>query len=197
MVFSYHSVFLFRSFRSVPFLVVAHCVGSLFIHSLPLCSVYGLVLFQVLSEYLQIFRSSVLGYPDLCPQDIQLLVSSICHRWQWHFNRYLPLDAVPSSRTPSHKLCVSLPPLVSNTTWTSFQKKWIFFICFTLNPYLLSSKWTGVSLKGYRHNWQETEPGEEKVNPLLNTTCNKWQFNRLLKHVQQSIIQLYLQKVTL
>jgi hypothetical protein len=46
---------------------------------------------------------------------------------------------------------------------------------FTLNPYprpstasvfvkiILSSKWTGVSVKAYRQNWQETVPGEEKV----------------------------------
>jgi hypothetical protein len=29
------------------------------------------------------------------------------------------------------------------------------------------------ALKGYRQNWQETAPGEEKVNQLLNTSCNK------------------------
>ena len=62
---------------------------------------------------------------------------------------------------------------------------------------ILPSKWTGVSLKGSRRNWQETAPGEEKVNQLFNTNCNKWHFNRFLKDVQQSIIHLYLQKVTL
>jgi hypothetical protein len=31
---------------------------------------------------------------------------------------------------------------------------------------ILSSKRTGVSLKGSRWNWQETVPGEEKVNQL-------------------------------
>jgi hypothetical protein len=62
---------------------------------------------------------------------------------------------------------------------------------------VLSSKWTGVSLKGYRQNGHETGPGGEKANQLFNTTCNKWHFNRFLEHVQQSIIQLYLQKVTL
>ncbi len=63
---------------------------------------------------------------------------------------------------------------------------------------ILSSKWTGVSLKVSRRNWQETGPGEEKVNQLFNTNSNKWHFNRfLLKNVQQSIIHLYLQKVTL
>jgi hypothetical protein len=60
---------------------------------------------------------------------------------------------------------------------------------------LLTSKWTGVPLKGYRQNEHETGPGEEKVNQLLNNSCNKWHFNRFLKHVQQSIIQLYLKKV--
>ena len=30
-----------------------------------------------------------------------------------------------------------------------------------------------VSLKGYRQNSQETVPGEEKVNQLVNTNCNK------------------------
>ena len=35
------------------------------------------------------------------------------------------------------------------------------------------SKWTGVPLKGYRQNEHETGPGEEKVNQLLNTNCNK------------------------
>jgi hypothetical protein len=38
---------------------------------------------------------------------------------------------------------------------------------------ILPFKWTGVSLKGSRRNWQETEPGEEKVNQLFNTNCNK------------------------
>jgi hypothetical protein len=38
---------------------------------------------------------------------------------------------------------------------------------------ILPSKWTGVSLKGSRRNWQETESGEEKVNQLFNTNCNK------------------------
>ncbi len=62
---------------------------------------------------------------------------------------------------------------------------------------VLSSKWTRVSLKGSRQNWQETVPGEEKVNQLLNTNCNKWHINRFMKDVQKSIIQLYLEKVTL
>ncbi len=57
---------------------------------------------------------------------------------------------------------------------------------------ILTSKWKGVSLKVSRRNWQETGPGEEKVNQLFKTNCNKWHFNRLLKDVQQSIIQLYL-----
>ena len=61
----------------------------------------------------------------------------------------------------------------------------------------LLSKWTGVSLKGYRQNWEETVPGEEKVNQLLNTNCNKCHFNRFMKHVEKSIFQLYPQKVTL
>jgi hypothetical protein len=52
-------------------------------------------------------------------------------------------------------------------------------------------------LKGYRQKWQDTVPGDQKVNQLFNTNYNNWHFNRLLKHVQQSIIQLYLQKVTL
>jgi hypothetical protein len=39
---------------------------------------------------------------------------------------------------------------------------------------ILPSKWIGVSLKGPRWNWQETVPGEEKVNQLFKTTnCNK------------------------
>jgi hypothetical protein len=46
----------------------------------------------------------------------------------------------------------------------------------------------GVS-KGYWQNWQETAPGEKRVNQLLNTNCNKGHFNRLLKHVQKLIIQ--------
>jgi hypothetical protein len=54
-----------------------------------------------------------------------------------------------------------------------------------------------VSLKGYRQNWQGSSPGQEKVNQLINTNFNKWNFHGWLKHVQKSIIQLYLQKVTL
>jgi hypothetical protein len=46
-------------------------------------------------------------------------------------------------------------------------------------------------------NWQDTGPGEEKVHQLFKTNCNRWNFRWLLKDVQQSIIQLYLQKVTL
>jgi hypothetical protein len=57
---------------------------------------------------------------------------------------------------------------------------------------ILPFKWTGVSLKGSRWNWQETAPGEEKVNQLFNTNCNKWHFNRFLKDVEQSIIHFYL-----
>jgi hypothetical protein len=34
---------------------------------------------------------------------------------------------------------------------------------------VLPSKWTGVSLKGYRQNWQERAPGVEKVNQLRKT----------------------------
>ncbi len=34
-------------------------------------------------------------------------------------------------------------------------------------------QWTGVSLKDSRRNWKETGPGEEKVNQLFNTNCNK------------------------
>ena len=37
--------------------------------------------------------------------------------------------------------------------------------------------------------------GEQKVYQFLNPNCNKWHFNRLLKYVKKSIIQLYLQKV--
>ncbi len=62
---------------------------------------------------------------------------------------------------------------------------------------ILPSKWTGVSLKGSRWNWQETAPGEEKVNQLFNTDYNNWHLNRFLKDVEQSIIHFYLQKVTL
>ena len=40
-------------------------------------------------------------------------------------------------------------------------------------------------------------PGEVKVNQLFNTNSNKWHFNRLLKDVQQWIIRVYLQEVTL
>jgi hypothetical protein len=42
---------------------------------------------------------------------------------------------------------------------------------------ILPSKWTGVSLKVSRRNWQDSEtgPGEEKVNQLFKTNCNKWQ----------------------
>jgi hypothetical protein len=55
---------------------------------------------------------------------------------------------------------------------------------FTLNPYprpstasvfvkiILSSKWTGVSLKAYRQNWQETVPGEEKVTAISDTVID-------------------------
>jgi hypothetical protein len=56
---------------------------------------------------------------------------------------------------------------------------------FTLNPYprpstasvfvkiiLSSSKWTGVSLKTYRQNWQETVPGEEKVTAISDTVID-------------------------
>jgi len=86
--------------------------------------------------------------------------------------------------------------------WEKFQKQFFF----TLNPYprpstesvfveiVLTSKWTGVtvSLKGSRQKWQETGPGDQKVNQFLNTNFYEWHFNRLLKHVQPSIIQLYL-----
>ncbi len=33
---------------------------------------------------------------------------------------------------------------------------------------VLTSKWTGVSLKGCRQKWQDTVPGEKKVNQLFN-----------------------------
>ena len=105
---------------------------------------------------------------------------------------------------------VSSPSIFETRNKFKNKKKWEKFLLFFYpNPYprpwtalvfvriVLTSKWTGVSLKGYRQNLQETAPAEENVNQLLNTTCNKWHFNRLLKHVQQSIIQLYLQKVTL
>ncbi len=62
---------------------------------------------------------------------------------------------------------------------------------------ILPSKWTGVSLKVSRRNWQESGPGEEKVHQLFKTNYNRWHFRWLLKDVQQSIIQLYLPKVTL
>ena len=109
------------------------------------------------------------------------------HCQSHNFQGSLPLDAVPSSRAPSGNLCLPLPPL-SSKHLTSSKKKLDCFLktfFFTLNPYpktstasvfveiVLSSKWTGVFLKGYRQNWQETAPGEEKVNQLLNTTCNK------------------------
>jgi hypothetical protein len=75
---------------------------------------------------------------------------------------------------------------------------------------VLTYKWTGVSLKGCRQNFQERSPGAVRKrinstltaisdtlidcwsiynNQLLNPNCNKWHFNRLLKHIQQSIIQ--------
>jgi hypothetical protein len=38
---------------------------------------------------------------------------------------------------------------------------------------------------GYRQYWQGAAPGEQKANQLLNTNCNKWYCNRLLKHVQK------------
>jgi hypothetical protein len=38
---------------------------------------------------------------------------------------------------------------------------------------------------------------DQKVNQWFNTNYNKWHFNRLMKHLQKSIMQLYLQKVTL
>ena len=99
---------------------------------------------------------------------------------------YLTLDTVPSSREPSAKVCVSLPPLASNNDehyLQMFPKKignfffkkrcfypWLsFFYCTviksSLNHYprqststvfvkiVLSSKWTGCFLKGYRQNW--------------------------------------------
>ncbi len=93
----------------------------------------------------------------------------------------LPLDAVPSSRVPSVKQC--LPHLYIQNTWrVQKQKNGGKKSFFYPNPYLrpwttsvfvrivLPSKWTGVSLKGYRQNLQETAPGEENVNHLTNTT---------------------------
>jgi hypothetical protein len=40
---------------------------------------------------------------------------------------------------------------------------------------ILTSKWTGVSLKVSQRNWQDSEtgPGEEKVNQLFKTNDNK------------------------
>ena len=38
---------------------------------------------------------------------------------------------------------------------------------------------------------------DQTVNQLLSTNYNKWHFHRLLKHAHKSIIQLYLQNVTL
>ena len=81
----------------------------------------------------------------------------------------LPLDAVPSSREPPVNQCLPHP---------YFETRW-------------------KDKKLAKQNLQETAPAEENVNQLLKTTRNKWHFNRLLKHVQQSIIQPYLQKVTL
>jgi hypothetical protein len=46
----------------------------------------------------------------------------------------------------------------------------------TLDPHpsllkVLPSKWTGVSLKGCRQNWQKREPGEEKDNDYSTLTA--------------------------
>jgi hypothetical protein len=108
------------------------------------------------------------------------------------------LSVPPSFQTPLQqefskkkkwKNPVSLPNFQSRVPGPSTASVFVQII--------LPSKWTGVSLKGSRWNWQETSPGEEKVNQLFNTNCNKWHFNRFLKDVQQSIIHFYLQKVTL
>ncbi len=99
-------------------------------------------------------------------------------------------------------------PLQHEFSKKKLEKNWTFFLpnsqsqvpgpstASVLVQIILPSKWTGVSLKGSRWNWQETAPGEEKVNQLFNTNCNKWHFNRFRQDVQQSIIHFYLQKVT-
>ena len=128
---------------------------------------------------------------------------------QSHYSQgLLPLDPTRSSPAPSANRLPVLPHLFTTPKKKLGKKmKKSFFLPLPvpgpLRPstvfvqIILSSKWTGVSLKVSRRNWQETGPGEEKVHQLFKTNCNRWHFNRLLKDVQQSIIQLYLQKVTL
>ena len=95
-------------------------------------------------------------------------------------------------------MCGALLTMAHNTVrsivhlfWRK-EKNWVEFA-----DIQLSNALGRVSVKGYRQNWQESVPGEQKVNYFLNTNCNQWHFNRFLKHVQHSIIQLHLQKVTL
>ncbi len=118
----------------------------------------------------------------------QLLNDNIIDYNRWHFIRFLnPCLFDATSDTLMISKCMS--------EYVSRMKSQGNFIQVPdSNP--LDHYSTGVSLKGSRRNWQETAPGEEKVNQLFKTNYNKWYFNRLLKHVQQSIIQLYLHKVT-
>jgi hypothetical protein len=44
-------------------------------------------------------------------------------------------------------------------------------LCYNSSVFQVDS--VGVSLKGYRQNWQERKPGEEKTNQLINTNSNK------------------------
>ena len=152
--------------------------------------------------------ASALGTPS-CGSHLGRARTRRSHCQSHNSQGALPLDAAPSSPAPPSKRYLFLP------YWTQVGKKWKkHFFSFWTGLYflpvpcpsrpstafvqiILPSKRTGVSLKGSRRNWQETVPGEEKVNQLFKINCNKWHFNRLMKHVQQSIIQLSAKSDTL
>ena len=45
-----------------------------------------------------------------------------------------------------------------------------------------------TSLQVYCHNWDGSVSGDQKVNQLVNTNCNKRHFNRSMKDVQFTVI---------
>ena len=116
--------------------------------------------------------------------------ASRCH-WQSH-NRQglLLLDPTRSSPAPSANR-LHVPPFLNTSSHRVSKKKLgkklkkPFFSIYPRLPVpvprpstvfvqiILPSKRTGVSLKVSRRNWQETAPGEEKVNQLFKTNCNK------------------------
>jgi hypothetical protein len=109
---------------------------------------------------------------------------SHCH---FHTSQgYVTIDTVTSSRTVRNKNKKIQDPKTF-TLLNSYPKTQPHP---SLLKYFCLSSVTGVSLKGYRQNWEGSTPCEKKVNQLFNTNCKEWHFNQLMKH-------LCLQKVVL